>query len=202
MKLVDAKGKLCPLPLIMTKKALLEAGENASLRILVDNETSMKNVTHFLEDHRMEVKVKKDGDVYEILVGKTGRIEESTDAAAYCASPAAEGNTYVVAVQRDRLGDGDEALGKILVKAFINTLPEIAQVPQTIVFLNAGIFLALKDSPVIESLKRLEDAGVEILACGTCLDFYQKKSELGVGKVSNMYDILDRLSKAGKVIYP
>jgi len=89
-----------------------------------------------------------------------------------------------------------------LIKAFVNTLPEITLKPKTIVFLNSGIFLALKDSPVIDSLIKLEHLGVEILVCGTCLDYYQKKDDLGVGIVSNMYDILERFSKTGNVVYP
>jgi selenium metabolism protein YedF len=111
-------------------------------------------------------------------------------------------NNYVVAIQRNRLGDGDEELGKILIKAFINTLPENSVKPKTMVFLNSGIFLALKDSPVLDALKKLEECGVEILSCGTCLNFYNKKEELGAGKVSNMYEIVDRLSHAGNVLYP
>jgi selenium metabolism protein YedF len=93
-------------------------------------------------------------------------------------------------------------LGTILIKAFINTLPETTATPKTIIFLNSGIFLALKDSPVLDSLIKLEQSGVEILTCGTCLDYYKKKEELGVGNISNMYDILERLSQAGNVIYP
>jgi selenium metabolism protein YedF len=108
----------------------------------------------------------------------------------------------VVAIQRNRLGDGAEELGTILIKGFVNTLPETTLKPKTIVFLNSGIFLALKDSPVLESLKKLENMGIEILVCGTCLDYYKMKEELGVGKISNMYEILERLSHAGNVIYP
>jgi hypothetical protein len=81
-------------------------------------------------------------------------------------------------------------------------LPEVDIKPTSLVFLNSGIVLTLIDSPVIDSLKKLEKIGVEILVCGTCLDYYQKKTELGVGKISNMYDILDRLSRSGNVVYP
>lgn len=199
---IDAKGKLCPLPLIMTRKALLEAGPDAALLVLVDNETSMKNVTRFLQDHQMEVRVYRQGPVFEILVGKTAAIDASVKAEDYCAAPGHTDASYVVAIQRDHLGDGDEALGKLLIKAFINTLPETGHRPSTLVFLNSGIFLSLQDSPVIESLRKLEAEGVEILSCGTCLDFYGKKEQLGVGQVSNMYDILDRLSRSAKVLYP
>jgi selenium metabolism protein YedF len=202
MKTVDAKGKLCPMPLIMTKKAMSEIKENESLKILIDNDTSVKNVTRFLEEHGMKVDTEKTGNVYALVVNKTGNISESTKAEDYCSVDNSTLANYVVAIQRNRLGDGAEELGKILIKGFVNSLPEITLKPKAIVFLNSGIFLALNDSPVLESLKNLENMGVEILACGTCLDYYKKKEELGVGKISNMYDILERLSNAGNVIYP
>jgi selenium metabolism protein YedF len=202
MKTVDAKGKLCPMPLIMTKKALGEMKENESLKILIDNDTSVKNVTRFLEEHGMKVHTENKGNVFELTVNKTGNIPESAKVEDYCSVEDTNVSNYVIAIQHNRLGDGAEELGMILIKGFVNTLPEVSLKPKTIVFLNSGIFLALKDSPVIESLKKLENMGVEILACGTCLDYYKKKEELGVGKVSNMYDILERLSGAGKVIYP
>ena len=202
MKIVDAKGKLCPVPIIMTKKAINEIKENESLKILIDNETSVKNVKRFLEENGMKVNTEKKGNVFELTVNKTGDIPETTNAEDYCSIDDTKVSNYVVAIQRNRLGDGAEELGTILIKGFINTLPEVSLKPKTIVFLNSGIFLALKDSPVLESLKKLESLGVEILACGTCLDFYKKKEELGVGKISNMYDILEKLSHAGNVVYP
>lgn len=202
MKTVDAKGKLCPVPLIMTKKALGEIKESESLRILIDNDTSVKNVTRFLEEHGLKVHAEKKGNVSELIINKTGDMPSSTNAEDFCSVEENKTNNYVVAFQRNRLGDGAEELGEILIKALVNTLPEITLKPKTIVFLNSGIFLALNDSLVLESLKKLDQMGVEILVCGTCLDYYKKKEELGVGKVSNMYDILERLSQSGNVVYP
>jgi selenium metabolism protein YedF len=109
---------------------------------------------------------------------------------------------YVVAFQRDHLGDGPEDLGKILIKAFINTLPETPVAPTALVFQNAGVLLACEGSAVLEALKKLEARGIPLLSCGTCLDYYQKKEALQVGRVSNMYEIVETLSKAGHVLYP
>jgi selenium metabolism protein YedF len=109
---------------------------------------------------------------------------------------------YIVAFQRDHLGDGPEDLGKILIKAFINTLPETAIAPTALVFQNSGVLLACEGSPVLEALKKLEARGIPLLSCGTCLDYYQKKEALMAGKVSNMYEIVETLSKAGHVLYP
>jgi selenium metabolism protein YedF len=201
MKTVDAKGKMCPVPLIMTKKALMEAGENEDLRVWVDNETSMKNVKRFLEDHQMTVLVNRVGDVWELMVNKTGEMKASVRAESYCSTDPGSFGAYVIAVQKDFLGDGDIELGKILLKAFINTLPDTDHKPATVIFLNSGIFMVMEGSPVLDAIKKLEQIEIEILVCGTCLDFYEKKEQLAVGKVSNMYDILDRLTKASKVVY-
>lgn len=202
MKVVDARGELCPKPLIMTKKALVEIDENDTLEVLIDNETSMKNVSRFLSDNGMEFRQELRGSIYHLFVGKTGEIPQDAPVAEYCEISIPVKNKMVIAFQKELLGEGAEELGRILMKAFVNTLPEATNQPQSIVFLNSGIFLALKDSQVLDTLIKLEKNGVEILVCGTCLDYYKKKQELGVGKVSNMYDILERLTSASSVVYP
>ncbi|HOY30558.1 MAG TPA: sulfurtransferase-like selenium metabolism protein YedF [Bacteroidales bacterium] len=202
MKTIDAKGKQCPMPLIMAKKALEEIAVDETLEILIDNETSLKNVTRFLEDNGMKTIIQTLAGVFHLFVNKTGEFSKYSKSEDYCEISTAGTSDYVIAFQRNFLGDGDPELGKILLKAFINTLPEIENKPSKLLFLNSGIFLTLKDAVVLDSLKKLESDGVEILVCGTCLDFYKKKDEVGVGMVSNMYDILNRLSMAGSVIYP
>lgn len=202
MKTVDAQGKMCPMPLIMTKKALSEISENETLEILIDNETSVKNVSRFLEEHNMSISTEKQGNVFRLKVNKTGVVPEETRAEDYCETPVPVSSDYVIAIQKNKLGQGNDELGELLIKGFINTLPEIDNRPETLVFLNSGIFLALKGSPVLDSLLKLEKEGVKILVCGTCLDYYKKKEELGVGIISNMYDILNALSNAAKILYP
>lgn len=202
MKTIDAKGKLCPIPLIMTKKALVELTENEALEVLIDNETSVKNVTRYLEEMGLKPSIKNDGSIYHVFVNKTGEFNESVKAEEYCSIENNNLSDYIIAFQKDKMGDGAVELGTVLIKAFINSLPEIDIKPKKIIFLNSGIYLALNDSPVIDALKKLEKMGVEIISCGTCLDYYKKKEELGVGIVSNMYIILESLSKAAKVIYP
>ena len=144
MRTIDAKGELCPKPLIMTKKALGEIGDNEPLEILIDNETSMKNVIRFLADNGFNPSVRNEGKVFHVLVSKTGEMPENAPLEDYCEINLPQKSNYVVAFQRDKLGDGADELGKILIKAFINTLPEVTNQPKSLVFLNAGIFLALK----------------------------------------------------------
>jgi len=201
MKTVDARGQKCPVPLIMTKKALAEIGADEVLEILIDNETSVKNVTRFLEEHMMMVGTEQEGDIFRLVVHKTGVIPEQTRVEEYCEIPQQPNTDYVVAFQKFDYTKGPDELDTMLMKAFVGTLPDLDYRPRAMVFLSTGIYLALNDSPVLESLIRLEKEGVKILVCGTCLDFFGKKPELGAGIVSNMYDILNLMTTAGKVIY-
>jgi selenium metabolism protein YedF len=202
MKTIDAKGKLCPMPLIMTKKALVELTENESLEVIMDNETSVKNVTRYLKELGMKPIIEKKDSIFHVFVNKTGEVSENVKVEDFCTIDNDKLSDYIISFQKNKLGEGSDELGTILAKAFINTLPEIDVKPKKLIFLNSGIYLTLKDSPVIDTLKKLEEMGIEILVCGTCLDYFKKKEELGVGIVSNMYVILESLSKASKVIYP
>lgn len=198
--MIDARGLLCPKPLIMTKKALGKIAENEAFTVLIDNETSKQNVERFLRDNGARCESAEDGGVFTLTVTKGGKELSSPDAAAYCTS--APPQPHVVVFKADKMGFGSDELGEILVKGCINTLPEAEPLPSAIIFYNSGIFLALEDSPVIETLKALESRGVNILVCGTCADYYRKKQDVGVGTVSNMYDILQTLTTAGHVIVP
>ncbi|HBS85546.1 MAG: hypothetical protein A2W91_17195 [Bacteroidetes bacterium GWF2_38_335] len=202
MKKLNAKGKLCPVPLIMTKKELQTMEENESLLILLDNETSVKNVSRFLQDNGMSVNIIEKSGVWELQVVKKGNKFEQSNPENYCEIDLPKTHSFVICFQNDKMGHGAEELGKILIKGFINTLPDATILPSTMIFLNSGIHLVTKDSPVIASIKKLEEKGVNILTCGTCLDYYKKMQELGAGKVSNMYEIIEKLSSASKVIYP
>jgi selenium metabolism protein YedF len=202
MKTIDAKGKLCPQPLIMTKKALMGMEEEETLQILIDNEASKFNVVKYLSDNNMEVEVHKDGNLFELLVVKKGGTIEKSVPEDYCEIPTHKTGDYVVCVKKGQLGDGDADLGAILIKGFFATLSDVSQLPKSIIFVNEGIFLALKGSPVADSIKQLEAKGVEVLICGTCLDFHKKMNDIATGRISNMYDILERMTAAGKILYP
>ena len=111
-----------------------------------------------------------------------------------------EAENTVIFVSSSELGRGSAELGEILIKSFMYTLVESDTPPQTMVFVNSGVKLTTENSPVLEHLITLNQRGVEILSCGTCLDYYKLKEKLCVGQVSNMYTIYEKLSKAAKVI--
>ena len=202
MKTVDAKGQKCPMPLILTKRALIDMEPDETLEILIDNETSVQNVTRFLTEHQMKVVTENNGGEYRLTVNKTGVITEQTRAEDYCETPQSGPGDYIVTFGKNIRGEGSDEFGARLIQLFIHTLPDIDHKPRTLIFLNTCIFLTLRDSPVLEILARLEKEGIRILVCGTCLDFFQKKEELAVGVVSNMYEIMDLMSKTTKVLYP
>ncbi|MFP4417104.1 MAG: sulfurtransferase-like selenium metabolism protein YedF [Fibrobacterota bacterium] len=199
-KIVDARGMLCPKPLIMTKKALNELAVNQTMIVQIDNETSKQNVERFLNDNHMETEVLENNGFFELHVTKREQQLASPDAESYCTPEPSK--PHVVAVGSDVMGMGDHDLGEILMKAFINTLHEVSPLPGAVVFYNRGIFLALENSPVIDSLKKLHQKGVTILVCGTCADYFDKKSSVKVGITSNMYTILETMTQAGHVIKP
>lgn len=113
-----------------------------------------------------------------------------------------ENKNIVVVLASNMLGNGDDELGKILVKSFIYTLKNDDVLPKTIIMYNSGALLATSKSESLEDLKQLSEAGVEILICGTCADFYKIKDDIAVGEVSNMYAIAQKLMQADKVIRP
>jgi len=90
-------------------------------------------------------------------------------------------------------------LGGVLIKSLLFTLVEKQPHPKTVMFINSGVLLTTQGSPVLEHLQKLEQAGVQLLSCGTCLEYYQLKDKLAVGGVTNMYTILDEMS-ANKAI--
>jgi selenium metabolism protein YedF len=184
----------------MTKQALEELPSGEEMTIRLDNETSKDNVVRFLQDNGADAACTEAEGVFTIRVKKVAsqmpKTEEQDDRGPAVARP------HVIAIKNDKMGFGPEELGQILIKAFINTIREVSPLPGAIVFYNKGIHLAVEGSPVIDALKELESRGVAILVCGTCLDYYGKKGEVRVGKVSTLYDVLETLTRAGHVIAP
>lgn len=200
MKILDAKGLKCPMPLIETKKALKEIEKDETLKIIVDNETSVKNVEHFLTDNGMEVERSEKNGIFEIVVNKQDGDLEDVQAEAYCTPSGEPDNSYAVMFAKDRLGEGSDELGNVLVAGLLNTIKERDVLPEKIIFMNSGVNLVLKDSPALPLLKELADKNVDLVSCGTCLDYFGTMDQLAIGRVSNMYEILETMLSVGKVI--
>lgn len=194
-KEVDARGQACPRPVIMTKKALEEMDEGIVITI-VDNEVAKENVSKLAKSLGYEYEVDKKGDSeFYIAITKGEGTEESCDV---CKSDKFKDLT--IAFSNDKMGGGSDELGRILIKSFIYTVTESTPYPSTLLFYNGGVHLTVEGSPILDDLKKLEEEGVEILSCGTCLDFYDLKDRLKVGQVTNMYSIYEKLKNPSNTI--
>ncbi|NMB27762.1 MAG: sulfurtransferase-like selenium metabolism protein YedF [Tissierellia bacterium] len=184
---VDARGQACPKPVIMTKKELDNLSEGV-LTTIVDNEVAKDNVSKLANSLGYEYKVDKKSDKeYYIHITKG----EATVDSNVCIPDTFKDMT--IAFASDTMGSGSEELGKILIKSFVYTLTEATPFPSTLIFYNGGVHLTCEGSEVLEDLKKLEEEGVEIISCGTCLDFFEIKDKLQVGEISNMYTIYEKL---------
>jgi len=192
MKVVDARGKACPQPVILTKQAL---ADNDDVITIVDNEISQRNVSRMAEKQgcHVQVEAKADG-LYLHLTRSTARQP------APAAPPAPSAGALVVLIGADTIGRGDDELGGVLMRAFLHTLTEVDALPDMIILVNSGVRLAVAGSPVLEDLRALSEAGVQVLACGTCLGHYHLKEQLAIGEISNMYSIAEALLSAGRVV--
>lgn len=186
---VNAVGFVCPVPVIMTKKALNEIAEG-EVEVLVDNETAKQNLEKLAKELGYEFKSYEIDGNFQVVINK----KESSD------KKETKEENIVVVIDSDEMGKGDEELGKILVKGFIYSLTEMETLPKTVILYNKGVLLATVNENTIEDLKKLESMGVEVISCGTCANYYHVQDKLQVGSLTNMYTIVDRQFKATKLI--
>ncbi len=192
---VNAMGDNCPIPVIKTKKAMDALTGPETIEVLVDNEIAVQNVTKMASSSGGKVTSEKLGDAeYKVTIEMEGAPAEGAE--AVCA-PDARDNTVVV-VSSDRMGSGNDELGKVLIKGFIFAVTQLDTLPKTMLFYNGGATLTTEGSDSLEDLKSLEAQGVEIMTCGTCLDYYGLKDKLAVGSVTNMYSIVETMAKSRK----
>jgi selenium metabolism protein YedF len=192
---VDARGLPCPQPVILTRKAMQD---ECAVTVIVDNDISQRNVTRMAikSGHAVRAEVRDDG-IYLHISGEGAPARE--EASVQVDAPA--GGPLVLVVSSEFMGQGEyDELGHVLIRAFFHTLGEVEPLPDTVVFLNSGVKLAVEGSPVLEDLHALAERGVEILACGTCLGYYELMEKLAVGEVSNMYSIAEAMLGAGKTV--
>jgi selenium metabolism protein YedF len=190
---VDARGLDCPQPVILTNKAFDEVDK---LTTIVDNEVARENVSKLARSKGFSIEIEeKEGDFHLHLTRDESVIEQT-----FC-SPFVTGPT-VLLIASDSIGRGSEELGQNLMTTFVQVLHEIKPQPEVIIFMNSGVKLVAKGSKVVEDLRSFEDHGTELLACGTCLGYYDLKEKVAVGKISNMFEIASVLFSAGKIINP
>ncbi len=193
MDFLDCTGKTCPQPVLDTK-SLLDRTSPRELKVAVDNEASRENVRRFLESRGYTVSVEQTGERAVLLATK----REGDEVPAAVERP----KKVCAFIAGETMGRGNDELGAVLMKSFFFALKELTPLPWRVLFINAGVKLSCEGSELLPHLKELEDRGVELLSCGTCLDFYNLKEKLRVGKISNMFEIVSSLSESTAVLKP
>lgn len=197
--ILDARGLTCPLPVINTKKELEGVNIGENIEVIVDNEIAVQNLTKFANVQDFPVSSSKvSDDEFHVNISKG---EKAVEEEEVICEPNKKDN-FVIVISSDKMGEGNEVLGHKLLKAFIFAVTKQDKLPKTMLFYNMGAHMTCEGSEVLEDLKLLESEGVEIMTCGTCLDFYGIKEKLCVGTVTNMYDIAETMEKASKIIKP
>ena len=162
---VDVRGSLCPKPVIETKK-VSDANPDAIITTIVDNEVSRDNVEKFGKSRGYDVAIGQDG--IDFFIKLTPNVEPVSEIGCKPMNY----SDRIILMTKDYLGEGSEELGRNLMKTF---------------------WVCMVEADVKPSIKKLADLGVEIAACGICLDYYGLKDQVGVGSITNMYAITDAI---------
>ncbi len=202
---IDARGLGCPQPVIMAKKAI---EENEQITVLVDNDTAVENIRRMAGKMACAFSaVKKEGSTWEIALARTHadvQGPQSVPAGEISCGALSESGTgpLVVVLSDNHMGRGDDVLGDILIRSFVHTLLQLKPLPDTIICYNAGVKLAVKGASALDDLQQLEQNGVDILVCGTCVNYFVLGDQISVGHISNMYDIAETMAAAGRLVRP
>lgn len=189
MNMIDCRSMACPAPVIAVKKALEQQGE---IKVRLDDGAPRENVARFARNRGYEVSEMRQDDGWLLTI--------STGDTSLASQPTPEPEQTVFMLTSDRLGDGPEELGRLLMKNFLFSLLESRNLPQRMLFLNTGVKLTSEGSDVLEALEKLAGMGVEILSCGLCLDFFGIKDKLRCGATTNMLTTVETVLSTAKVI--
>ncbi len=204
MKVIDTSGQKCPAPLIATKRALKELKEGESFKIITDSKASFENISRFLKDHGTEY-LREEYSGKWILTIKKGTFEIiSANPGDYCNTdiPHFSKGDFIVAVDSDRMGEGEEDLGHLLMVNFMNALKDLDKLPARMIFYNSGVMLGSEGSAVADHLREIEKMGVELLFCETCVSYYSLNDKMKVGTLSNMFEIAQTMASASNIVKP
>lgn len=207
MKQVNGVGEACPVPVIMTKKAIAENGQEP-LEVLVDNDAAVQNVCRFAESVGYGNEVSKKEGVFHITLRKgAGGLDasaaiEAEQAVVPGATEAAVSGKTVVVLSSNMMGSGEDELGRTLMKGFVFALTQLDSLPDTILLYNTGAKLSIAGSESLQDLRTLEQAGVTVMTCGNCLKYFDIEDQLAVGQITNMYSIVEEMRNAARVLRP
>ena len=198
---LDCRGLACPQPVLRAKE-LLDSMAQGSVEVLVDNEAAQSNLERFGKSQGCTVEIRTSGDTRHITLSKGPHGDGAKAVSPEDYHCDLLGSGLIIVVPADTMGRGNDALGGVLMRAYIKTLKHLSPLPAKIFFYNTGVKITATESDLIAPLQELADLGVEIYSCGTCLDFFNLKDTLLVGKPTNMFEIMDAMAQANKVVSP
>lgn len=200
---INAVGKPCPMPVVKTLNAIKELEGSGVVETLVDNEIAVENLTKMATNKGYDVKVEKLSiNEFKVTIAITEEYDSSPTPTTGCDDKNISEKNTVVVISSNKMGEGNEDLGKALMKGFLYALSQQESLPKTLLFYNGGAMFTCEGSPSLEDLTSMERKGVEILTCGTCLDYYGLSHKLKVGQVTNMYVISEKMAKADLIMKP
>ena len=194
-KTLDCRGLACPNPVIKTKE-LIDRGDVQQLTVLVDNPAAQENVSRLLQRAGFQVAATPRGEAWAV----TGSRADAGPCQVFVEKPEGAPRKILVLMGSNTLGRGDDFLGSKLMANFIATLKEMGPDLWCVVLLNAGVKLAVAGSEVLAGLHDLEQSGVRLLVCGTCLNHFKLLETKQVGETTNMLDIVTAMQLADKII--
>jgi selenium metabolism protein YedF len=202
MKKIDVRDLACPGPVLKLRE-MLDDGERA-IEMHVADELCRSNVTRFASTRKAEVEVEEPGDGSFVVTITAGDESDSVHPGeeAYLVDEVRKAGPRVVQITSGTMGSGDDELGALLMRSFLKTQAELERKPDAILFYNEGVKLCCEGSNLLDDLRGLEEAGVEIIACGTCLNYFEIGDKLRIGRVTDMLEIAERLADAGSVVRP
>lgn len=204
--IVDCRGMLCPLPLIETKKAIKSAKKGDTIKVIIDNDTSLSNLKRYLSDNGIVANYSiEEGNhtlAFTVLVTQHPMSKPEN----YCThEPKPENKPvkdYIVVLKSNTMGKGDDTLGEMLMKGFLSSIPELDSLPKEVICYNSAVKLAVEGTATVRNLEKLNELGVRITLCGTCVDFFNLKDSIKIGEISNMYHITNTILNASYVLEP
>ena len=197
MKQLDARGKMCPIPVVMVKKEIDQGA--TEIEIVVDNDTSPTNLSRFANSAGFNASVTEKNGIFTVSLAKRKATLEPT-AAGKLEIPAQPSGEWVLFIGNGSIGQESLELGENLLTMFFYTLTQSDHLPTSILFMNGGVKSATQNAQIIQHLEVLSEKGCEILICGTCLNYFELSDQIKIGKVSNMYEIATRMFNGSKVI--
>lgn len=190
---IDCRNLECPTPLIKTKEALQNLKIGESLEILVNSIPPRENIKRFLTTNNLEYEISQKEGVILIKTIKTNELNSpSTD--GYNCEISHSKRKKVIYLNEESAGSGE--VGKSLLSKFLGSILNLDEKPAAVICVNNAVFMTTNRShPSYQALKNLEENGIEIYSCGSCLEAYKLVDKLSIGKMTNAYEVMQMLSQ-------